>query len=352
MGRDQLKYQNLNAFEKHLEQAAKVQLSRVFLVVSPCPYERKKISQKIISAIQTREKQIDLQAKEGMGGGIEDLIKGLNTTSLLSSNQVLCLEGIDKIKKNGLEPLARYVANPSPFAYLILGASSSKSLTELCTKGKKELIICDLSDEKPWDRKERLRRLLVDHAATFSKRLHGDAVEHLLENIGLNLPSLEQEVEKLITYAAERKDLTLSDVQTLCSAQKSQTLWQLAEAIAWKEAIPKFDDHLDLGFLLPLLAQLRTQFQQGFAVSALIERGTPYAEIAQWLPLVKSAALDKIFPIAKARRTPFFKRALDLLFEMEMMAKNSSFSPELILDLFLSKLTLLKRHFSHALSSS
>ncbi len=341
-----MKYQSLIAFEKHLEQAAKVHLSHVFLVVSPCSYERKKIVQKILHAIEIKEKNIQLQTREGTQGPIEDVIDTLNTTSLFTGKQVLYVDGIDKVKKNGLSALANYVGSPSPFSHLILGASSAKSLTEIATKGKKELIICDLSDEKPWDRKDRLKRALVEHAAKAGKRLHGDAVEYLLESVGLNLPSLEQEVEKLITYAIEQRELTLQDVRTLCATEQSQTLWQISEQIAWKEALPKLEEDLDLSLLLPLVAQLRTQFQNGLSVSVLIERGTPHAEIAHYLPTIKSSTLDKMLPLAKARRSSFFKRALDLLFEMELMAKNSSFEPALILDLFLSKLTLLKKHYA------
>jgi DNA polymerase-3 subunit delta len=339
-----LKYQSLPAFEKHLDQAAKIQLSRVFLVVSPCSYERKKIVGKIIAAIQSREGEIDLQVHEGAQEAAEEVVNGLNTISILMGKQVVYLDGVDKFKKNGLALLANYAARPSPFSYLLLGAASGKSLVDLYAKGKKDLIACDLSDEKPWDRKDRFKRMLMDYAAKVGKRLSGDALEHLLENVGLNLPGLEQEVEKLITYAGERCELTLEDVHSLCSAQKSATLWQLAEAIAWKEPFPKLD--IDLNLLFPLFSQLRTQFQHGLTLSILLERGTPYADIASYVPSLKPGTLDKMLPSAKARRSSFFKCALDLLFDVELMAKNSSLDPALILDLLLTKLTLLKRHYA------
>ncbi len=339
-----VKYQNLAAFEKHLEQASKLHLSRIFLVVSSCSYERRKVVDKILSAIRVKEGEVRFQGMEGTPGSVEEGLEGLNTVSLLEGKQVFYLDGVDKLKKNGVTPLAEYAAHPSPFAYLILGASSGKALSELYTRGKKELIACDLSEEKPWDRKDRLKRMLIEYAAKSGKRVGGDALEHLLENVGLNLPGLEQEVEKLITYAGERKEITLQDVHTLCAAQKSSTLWQLAEAIAWREPYPKGEESVDLSLLLPLLAVLRTQFQQGLTLALLLERGTPYAELSPYFPTVKSGALDKMLPLCKARRAPFFKRALDLLFEVELMAKNSSLDPALILDLLLSKLTLLKKY--------
>lgn len=338
-----MKYQNLLAFEKHLEQAAKVQLSRIFLLVVPCPSERKKIAEKIASAIRSKEGDIRFHMEDGAQSPLEDLIEGLNTTSLFTGSQVLYIDGIDKLKKNGLAPLAEYAANPSPFSYLLLGAASAKSLTDLATKGKKELIVCDLSDEKPWDRKDRLKRMIIDCAATAGKRINSDATEYLLENVGLNLPGLEQEIEKLISYAAGRSVLTLQDVHTLCAAQKSSTLWQISDAIAWKESFPKLEENIDLSLLLPLISQLRTQFQHGLSLSILMERGVPHVEIAQHVPHIKPVALDKILPYVKSRKSSYFKRALNLLFEMELMTKNSAFDASLILDLFVSKLTLLKR---------
>jgi DNA polymerase-3 subunit delta len=340
MGATSVKYQNLSAFEKHLQQAAKVHLSKVFLVVSSCPYERKKMIEKIVAAIRIEQQNIHMHVKEATQGPLEELIDGLNTASLLSGKQVLYLDNIDKLKKPGLATLAAYTAHPSPFAYLLLGANSSKNLADFYVKGKKELIVCDLSDEKPWDRKDRLKRTLVDEAARAGKRLNGDAVECLLENIGLNMPGLQQEIIKLITYVGQRQEVTLQDVHALCSMQKSTNLWQLAEAIVWKEGLPRIDETVDLTMLLALFSQLRLQLQQGLVLAVLVERGAAQEEIVHYLPALKPAQLDKMLVLVKRRQSIFFKRALAILFDLELMAKNSSFEPGLILDLILAKITV------------
>ncbi len=339
-----MKYQNLSAFVKHLEQAAKVDLSRVFLVVSSCPYERKKIVLRIVAAIRLKEHVLHLHREDGAHRSVGEWIDELNTASLLSGKQVVYLDEIDKQKKNGLVLLAEYIARPSPFAYLLLGASSSKSLGDLYTKGKKELIVCDLSDEKPWDRKERFKRSLIEDGVKAGKRLHSDAADYLVENVGLQLAALEQELAKLITYIAERSELTLQDVQLLCTPQKNSSVWQIAEEIVWKEGLSKVEEIGDLSMLLPLLSQLRSQLQQGLVLAILMERGATQGEITHHLPTVRPAALSKMAAVVQVRKSPFFKRALDLLFEIELMAKNSSFEPGLILDLALTKLALLKKN--------
>lgn len=301
---------------------------------------------KIFSAIEAKEGSVAFQVGEEKS--LEEWMIWLNTPSLFSRKQVLYLDGIDKWKKNDLGSLALYAANPSAFSYLLLGAHSAKGLTELCAKGKKGMIICDLSEEKPWDKKDRFKRHLTDLVLKRGKRIHPDAFEQLFENVDLNLPSLEQEIEKLITYVGDKQEISLADLLLLCSSQKSLTLWQLAEAVIWKETPPKLNERFDLSMLLPLITQLRTQLQQGMTLAILIEAGRPREEIAHHLPQLKTSFLDKILPLVKRRRSTFFKRGLDLLFDAELLAKNSGLDPTLIFDLFLSKITLLKRYYAAA----
>ncbi|MBS0620593.1 MAG: hypothetical protein JSS61_03940 [Verrucomicrobia bacterium] len=343
-----MKYQNLTAFEKHLEQTSGSHLSKVFLIISGCAHERRQIAEHIALAIERKEGNIQFAAPDA--SAMEEVIEQLNTTSLLAGKGVFFLDGIDKLKKQAIAPLASYVVKPSPFSYLILGASSGKTLGDLYLQGKKELIACDLTEEKPWDRKERIKRSLLQFAAREGKSLKPDALEHLVENVGLDLPALEQEVTKLITYVGERKEIVLSDVDLLCPVAKSATLWQLAEAAIWQEKIPKLDESIDLGFLLPLIGQLRTHLQNGLTIAELLARGASSSDIRHTLPALKPAFLDRALATVPMRRAPFFKAALNYLFEMEFQAKNGSLDPALLLELFLIKITQLKK--PHALPPS
>lgn len=296
------------------------------------------IIEKILSAISKREAEVHHSMGEATPSSWESALEKLNTHSLFGGKQVIALDGIDKLKKGNLTEIAHYVAAPSPFAYLILGAASGKTLTEIYAKGKKELVVCDLTEEKPWDRKERLKRFLVQLGAASGKVIQSDALEFLLDGLGLNLPALEQELFKLITYAGERKQIGLQDVETLCNVQKSSTLWQMAEAVVWRGKSHAEAPDFDLSLLLPLIGQIRSQIQQGLALALLQEQGFGSSEISHYLPNLRGNQLERLLPLAKAKRSPFFKRGLKVLFEIEILAKNSSVEPGLLLDLFTAKL--------------
>ena len=333
-----MKYQNLSAFEKHLDQPAPAHLSRIFLLVVPCSYERKKIVETIARAIGKREGDLHLTTKEASPSSWEGTHEKLNTFSLFGGKEAIFLDGIDKLKKANLTEIALYSANPSPLAFLILGAASGKTLSEIYTKGKKEVIVCDLSDEKPWERKERLKRYLAQFAGASGKRIDSAALDCFLENVGLNLPALEQELFKVITYVGERPQVTAADVEALCVQNKSSTIWQMAESLVWKGSLPPETTPIDLSLLLPLISQLRSQIQQGLTLALLQEQGFGVGEISHTLPQLRSQTLEKLLPLAKAKRSLFFRKGLKALFEIELMAKNSSLEPGLLLDLFTAKL--------------
>ena len=60
------------------------------------------------------------------------------------------------------------------------------------------------------------------------KNLTREAAELLLDKLGTDLSSLEQEMYKLITYCAERPQITAQDVQAMCYTHKPVSVWNLA----------------------------------------------------------------------------------------------------------------------------
>lgn len=342
-----MRYKQIGAFEHYFVQSSKGPLARVYLVVSPCSYERNKIFQKVLAALRSREGDFQLVRCDAIEDSFFSVLEELRTLSVLAQQKIVYFDQVDKLKKAEITLLTQYLEQPSSTGYLILGAS--KGLNDLYESCKKGIIACDLSEEKSWEIQKRLKGMLIDYAALFSKRFDPHALEYLLETAELNLCGLEREVDKLVSYGVGRESITLMDVKTLCTRSKEQTLWQIVDAVAWGDTYPRIEKDSGWDLLLPLISQLRTQFQQGLGVATLLARKVPTQDLSHHMPQLKPYQITKILNSKQAYNPSFFKEALSSCFRAELMAKNSAASPSAILDLFISSLFLLKSAPNYAL---
>jgi DNA polymerase III delta subunit len=202
-------------------------------------------------------------------------------------------------------------------------------------RAKKELILLDMGGEKPWEKKKRLKEWLVEQAAKEKKALPDEVALFLLDQVGSEKSALEQELFKLITFVGDKKTVSLADALAITSKTQTLTNWKFAELLVWEEKNQAFPNIEDTSDLLGLIASLRAQFEQGLkAVSS--------GEVDQEIPSWKKEQLDKQRTLAQKRGADFFAKALVLLFEIELEAKNSLFSPKLLADFLLCKITALK----------
>ena len=78
-------------------------------------------------------------------------------------------------------------------------------------------------------------------------KIEKDAARLLAESTNADLARIQTEIEKLATYAGDRKQITAADVALLVVSEKRYTVWQLSEMLA------SCDRERSLQFLASLL---------------------------------------------------------------------------------------------------
>jgi DNA polymerase III delta subunit len=234
------------------------------------------------------------------------------------------------------------LTSPSPFGYLIVSLPSVGAAAALYTKGKKEWVACDVSEEKPWERERRLRGMAASYALRSGKRWREGALDALLRSVGPSLPALEQGIDQVGTYVGERPEVTSGDVATLHAPSSEQTLWQLIDQIAWGSTYPTLPQEGITDLLIPLIIQLRTQYQNALSVSALRAKGLSTEELARHLPHIRPQQMTKILQSRWAESPRACREALEACFQAELGAKSGGAAPETILDLFIGRLLLVR----------
>ncbi len=247
---------------------------------------------------------------------VSEALAQANTAPVFSDVRVIVLTGIDKLRKGSKEQaaLVAYAQNPLPTTTLILTHNDAKkiktdkALAEACADTGRVVNFDELKgdDLTTWVRGQLSAKGLKP---TF------DAVDLLCEGIGSDLAALENEIEKLSLFTAEREDKTLSkeDVLACIGFSKEENPFELSNALlacSKTRALTQIDKLVDSGEEpVAILSKMTYPILKMARIKRLSEAGLSNSEI------LHAAGL---FPwesrlIASARNFPSQKVFLSVL---------------------------------------
>jgi DNA polymerase-3 subunit delta len=237
------------------------------------------------------------------------------TMAMLSPQQVVFLEDAEAIEKLGeknreeaVASLDAYLGNPAPFTVLVIEATGLDQRMKL---GKllveKTLVVeCGLGDkaEKRQEVAAALARALAkEQGVEFEK----GAAEDLAEFVAADLMRLKTEIDKLATYAGERKVILREDISALVVSEKTTTVWELADMLASRQ--PKkaleFVERLlrDGEEPLPMLGAMTWMYRKLIEASEVkgVTNGWQAARVLGMRPEQAELALQNARKISKPR---------------------------------------------------
>jgi DNA polymerase III delta subunit len=278
----------------------------LFLFVIPDDFERRSHFDRVLARLGQNRPEIRSRL---------DL-----SLSLFEEKPIFVLDELETWKKEEIE---RLMATPLDLGTLILGARSK--IASLHAWVAKQGQIVDLSSEKPWERDRRLLEALQQKSQARGKKLQPEAAAKLFDRLDRSPALLESELEKLLAYVADRPVISVADVEAVSAFSRSYSLFQVADELAWENKL--IDDQAEPAALVPLLRQ---QYQMGLKIalcSSLKEAGAIF-------PRLFPKTLERRFSQSKRLGAPYFQRALDRLFLLELSLRSLPHNPHLLLDEF------------------
>jgi DNA polymerase III subunit delta len=176
-------------------------------------------------------------------GDTQAALEQAQTLPMLAQQQVVFLEDAEAIEKLGeknrdaaVEQLDAYLGNPAPFTVLVIeatGLDQRMKLAKLLTE--KTLVVEVGLGEKPEERLAAAAVLAKSIAEEEGVEFEKGAAEDLAEYVSADLMRLKTEIEKLSTFAGERKLIRREDVATMVISEKTTTVWDLAELLVSRQ---------------------------------------------------------------------------------------------------------------------
>jgi len=174
------------------------------------------------------------------------------TMAMLSPQQVVFLEDAEAIEKLGeknrdeaVAQMTAYLNDPAPFTVLVVEATGLDQRMKLGKLlAEKTLVVsCGLGEEAAGRQAAAVavaRTIGKEKGVEFEK----GAAEDLAEFVAADLMRLKTEIEKLATFAGEKKFIGRNDVISMVISEKTTTVWELADLLAARKS-PKALEFLD-----------------------------------------------------------------------------------------------------------
>jgi DNA polymerase-3 subunit delta len=142
-------------------------------------------------------------------------------------------KGDEETRKSNVKKIAAYLDDPAPFTVLVMDAEDLDKRTGLFKLLSDKVITVDC---KPSENMEVRLGLAMTMAAEMARelkiQLDQDAVQALAENTNAVLARIRTELEKLATYAGDRKRITRADVEALVVTDQKYSVWELSGMLA------------------------------------------------------------------------------------------------------------------------
>jgi hypothetical protein len=303
---------------------------RLFLVLQDEDFERKKSLDEVLSLIP-HSRVAMLTATQEIS--MQDILTHLESYSF-DGEAIAILSTLEERKKKEIEQLQGFLEKTEKTGYFLIGARDKNSLTSLFDK---KGCVLDFSSEKIWDKEKRLQKRIEEISQKENKAFPPELKEYFLHRVGSDLASLEQEMQKLMTYVGENKNITKEDIDAITTSSAQMTLWQLADKLVWEnQFMPEHFKEEDATFFHGFIQTARMQLEQGLMMASLLEKD-PKISLSHYFPKMFPKQLEKRKMIATQKGSKHFKKGLIYLSEMDLLSKSNVTSYSSLLEVFWTK---------------
>ena len=224
----------------------------------------------------------------------------LLTVSMFGDRRLVLVEDADDFVSENRSALERYLEKPAKKSLLLLDVGSFPKTTKLFKAVDKVGLLIECTELQG---AELTRWIQATVKERFGKQITRDAALLLPELAGTHLGLLDQEIEKVAAYAADRPQIDSEDVRKVVGGWKAETTWVMLNALRDGQlgfAMSNLDKLLTSGEpALKLLGGIAYVFRK-FALATEISR--------QGLPLPAALSKAGIFPRDAAATESYLRR--------------------------------------------
>ena len=311
------------------------QFKPAYLLYGEEAYLKKQYKDKLTKAMLPESDTVNYAYYEGKGTNPAELIDLAETMPFFEDRRLIVVEN-SGFFKNATPELADYIKNMPETACFIFVESEVDKRGKMykAVKDKGRAVEMGRQDEKT------LLYWLAGMVKKEGKQIKESTARYLVAKTGTDMENLEKEMEKLFSYTLGQTEITVQDVDEICTTQVTNKIFDMVEAVAAKQQKQALDYYYDLLALkeppMRILYLLARQFKLLMEVKDLSGRGYDKPQIAKTAglhPFVAGKYIKQCRSFSKEELRSIMEEAANT----EEMVKTGRLNDRMSVELFIVK---------------
>ena len=311
------------------------QFKPAYLLYGEEAYLKKQYKDKLTKAMLPESDTVNYAYYEGKGTNPAELIDLAETMPFFADRRLIVVEN-SGFFKNATPELADYIKNMPETACFIFVESEVDKRGKMykAVKDKGRAVEMGRQDEKT------LLYWLAGVVKKEGKQIKESTARYLVAKTGTDMENLEKEMEKLFSYTLGQTEITVQDVDEICTTQVTNKIFDMVEAVAAKQQKQALDYYYDLLALkeppMRILYLLARQFKLLMEVKDLSGRGYDKPQIAKTAglhPFVAGKYIKQCRSFSKEELRSIMEEAANT----EEMVKTGRLNDRMSVELFIVK---------------
>ena len=252
---------------------------KAYLLYGPESWLRAQYRKNLIRALVPDGDEMNYTCFSGKDISESEVISQAETMPFFADRRVILVED-SGFFKNRTEGLAEYLEKLPDYLTLIFSEEEIDKRTRTFKMMQKHGHVTEFAQQK----EDALIRWILTRMKREGKMIRSSDMQHFLAAAGTDMGNIDNELEKLLSYCADKQVITGADIDAVCSPQITNQIFDMVRAVAEHRQKDALDLYYDLLALkekpMRILYLISRQFQQLMQISDLSRSGFPQTEIA------------------------------------------------------------------------
>ena len=255
------------------------QFKQIYLLYGEEAYLKKQYRDRFVKAMVSEGDTMNYAYYEGKNTNPREVIDLAETMPFFAERRLIVMENTGFFKSSVPE-LAEYLKEIPQTSFLIFVEEEIDKRSKLykAVKDRGRIVELKRQDEKT------LVRWILGMVKKENQNMTESAARYFLGKVGNDMENIQKELEKLFCYCLNHTEITVADIDAICTTQITNHIFDMVDAVANKEQKKALDYYYDLLTLkeppMRILYLLTRQFRILMEIKEMENQGVPSKEMA------------------------------------------------------------------------